>query len=187
MACARCRGRGWSAGTARLGSPAFCGLGASADGMTLVFRDGDAAPVAFRFADRMREDAPAAIAALGSLGLSAELLSGDGEGAVAAVAWQAGIAKWRSGVDPLAKQARIEALRDEGRHPLMVGDGINDAAALAAGACLGEPGRARRTWRRPHPTWCCSGEGLARAAGGDPHRAAGAVDRARQYRLLAGL
>ncbi|MEO3474571.1 heavy metal translocating P-type ATPase [Roseomonas sp. CAU 1739] len=132
-------GQGLEQGAARLGSPSFCGLGASADGMVLALRDGDAAPVMFRFADRMREDAPAAVAALGALGLSAELLSGDGEGAVASVAWQANIAEWRSGVDPVAKQARTMALKDSGRHPLMVGDGINDAAALAAAHVSASP------------------------------------------------
>lgn len=132
-------GRGLEAGAARLGSPAFCRVPAGADGMTLVFRDGEAAPVLFRFADRMREDAPAAVAALKDLGLGAELLSGDGEGAVAAVAWQAGIPEWRAGADPVAKQARIEALAREGRRPLMVGDGINDAAALAAAHVSASP------------------------------------------------
>lgn len=132
-------GQGLAQGAARLGSPSFCGLGASTDGMMLVLRDGDAAPVIFRFADRMRGDAPASVAALAALGLPAELLSGDGEGAVAAIAWQAGITAWRSGADPVAKQARIATLRDEGRHPLMVGDGINDAAALAAAHVSASP------------------------------------------------
>ncbi|MBR0673473.1 heavy metal translocating P-type ATPase [Neoroseomonas soli] len=132
-------GQGLLAGEARLGSPAFCGLGPSADGMTMVFRDGDGAPVAFRFADRMRDDAPAAVAALNGLGLPAELLSGDGEGAVASLARRAGIPAWRSSADPVAKQARIEALKAEGRHPLMVGDGINDAAALAAAHVSASP------------------------------------------------
>lgn len=132
-------GRGLEAGAARLGSPAFCGVPGGADGMMLAFRDGDDAPVLFRFADRMRADAPAAVQALKDLGLGVELLSGDGEGAVAAVAWQAGIAAWRSGADPVAKQARIEALAREGRRPLMVGDGINDAAALAAAHVSASP------------------------------------------------
>jgi Cu2+-exporting ATPase len=132
-------GQGLARGAARLGSPAFCGLGASSDGMTLVFRDGDAEPVVFRFADRMRADAPAAIAELGALGLSCELLSGDGEGAVAGIAWQAGIPAWRSAADPVAKQARIVALKQQGRRPLMVGDGINDAAALAAAHVSASP------------------------------------------------
>ena len=132
-------GRGLEAGAARLGSASFCGLPPATDGMTLVFREGDAEPLLFRFADRMRDDAPAAIAALAGLGLDAELLSGDGEGAVAAVAWQAGIREWRSGVDPAAKQARIVALKAAGRRPLMVGDGINDAAALAAAHVSASP------------------------------------------------
>lgn len=132
-------GQGLEAGAARLGSLAFLGLPASSDGMTLAFREGDAAPVLFRFADRMREDAPEAVAALAALGLKAELLSGDGKGAVAALAWQAGIADWRAGADPLDKQARIAALMAQGRHPLMVGDGINDAAALAAAHVSASP------------------------------------------------
>nr|WP_255568622.1 heavy metal translocating P-type ATPase [Neoroseomonas alba] len=132
-------GQGLDAGTARLGSPAFCGLPPSADGMTLVFREGSGEPVRFRFADRMRDDAPASVAALAGLGLDAELLSGDAEGAVAAIAWQAGIAEWRAGVDPVAKQARIAALKAAGRRPLMVGDGINDAAALAAAHVSASP------------------------------------------------
>lgn len=132
-------GQGLEAGTARLGSPAFCGLAPAADGMTMAFREGDAHPVLFRFADRMRDDAPASVAALAELGLDAELLSGDGEGAVAAIAWQAGIETWRAGVDPAGKQARIAALKAAGRRPLMVGDGINDAAALAAAHVSASP------------------------------------------------
>lgn len=132
-------GQGLLAGDARLGSPAFAGLAPSSDGMTLAFREGDGAPVLFRFADRMREDAPEAVAALRGLGLPAELLSGDGEGAVAALAWQAGIAEWRSSADPVAKQARIAALIAAGHRPLMVGDGINDAAALAAAHVSASP------------------------------------------------
>jgi Cu2+-exporting ATPase len=132
-------GQGLEAGAARLGSPGFCGLGASSDGMRLAFREGGAAPVVFRFADRMREDAPAAVAALRALGLEPELLSGDGEGAVAAVAWQAGIGEWRAGADPAAKAARIQELKAHGRQPLMVGDGINDAAALAGAHVSASP------------------------------------------------
>ncbi len=132
-------GQGLFQGAARLGSPSFCGLGAAMDGMMLVLRDGDAAPVAFRFADRMREDAAASIASLRELGLTTEVLSGDGEGAVAAAARQAGIDTWESGANPITKQARIAELRDAGRHPLMVGDGINDAAALAAAHVSASP------------------------------------------------
>jgi Cu2+-exporting ATPase len=119
-------------GVAVLGSAGFLGLPADGAGLTLWFRPGLAArPVAFRFADRLRDEAPASVAALARLGLAPELLSGDAVPAVAAVAAQAGIPAWQAGVDPAGKARRIEALRAAGRHPLMVGDGINDAAALA--------------------------------------------------------
>ena len=126
-------GQGLQTGLVRLGSPAFCNVAGVTDGMMLVYRAApDAASVIFRFADRLREDAPDAIAALKQLGLSVELLSGDGPGAVATAAMQVGITEWQAEADPRAKAAHIEDLKAQGRHPLMVGDGINDAAALAA-------------------------------------------------------
>jgi Cu2+-exporting ATPase len=127
-------GAGVRRGLARLGSAAFCCVppGPADAGMALWYRPApDAPPAAFRFADRLRAEAPAAVAALHRLGLSVELLSGDGAGAVAAAARAAGIADWRAGASPADKAARIEALRASGRLPLMVGDGLNDAGALA--------------------------------------------------------
>ena len=126
-------GRGlMQAGVALLGSAGFLGLPADGAGLTLWFRaEPDATPVAFRFADRLRDEAEASVAALAALGLRPELLSGDAAPAVAAVAAQVGIADWRAGVDPAGKAAHVEALRAAGHRPLMVGDGINDAAALA--------------------------------------------------------
>ncbi|WP_198378871.1 HAD-IC family P-type ATPase, partial [Neoroseomonas rubea] len=97
-------GQGLARGTARLGSPAFCGVLGTSDGMTLAFREGDGAPVLFRFADRLRGDATASVAAMRDLGLGVELLSGDGPGAVAVVARDAGIGTARVGADPAAKQ-----------------------------------------------------------------------------------
>jgi Cu2+-exporting ATPase len=133
-------GQGLQAGTARLGSPAFCDVAGFSDGMVLVYRAGaDAAPVMFRFADRLRADAPQAVADLKALGLPVELLSGDGPGAVAAAAKAAGIAVWQAEADPRAKAAHIESLKQAGRKPLMVGDGINDAAALAAAHVAASP------------------------------------------------
>jgi P-type Cu2+ transporter len=127
-------GRGLQRGSERLGSAAFCDTGgadAAAEGMTLHYRAGGAPPVAFRFADRLRADAPVTVAALHRLGLTSGLLSGDRAQAVAAVAREAGVGPWTAVATPEAKAARIEALRAEGRRPLMVGDGVNDAAALA--------------------------------------------------------
>ena len=124
-------GQGLRLGCTRLGSAAFCGVAGSNPGLTLWLAEPGAAPVAFRFADKLRADAAAAVAGLRALGLEVELLSGDAAPAVAAVAREAGITAWRAGVSPAEKAARIEALRAAGRRPLMLGDGINDAAALA--------------------------------------------------------
>jgi Cu2+-exporting ATPase len=133
-------GRGLEAGTARLGSPMFCDVAGISDGMVLVFRaSADAAPVIFRFADRLRADAPQAVADLKALGLPVELLSGDGPGAVGTAAMAAGIETWQAEADPRAKAAYIGSLKAAGRKPLMVGDGINDAAALAAAHVAASP------------------------------------------------
>ena len=70
------------------------------------------------------------------------MLSGDREPAVQQVAGQLGIADWAVEQDPRAKQARIAELTAEGRSVLMVGDGLNDAPALAAAAVSASPATA---------------------------------------------
>lgn len=119
-------------GEERLGSPAWAGAG-DGDAATLWYRNGSAAPVPFQFEDALRPDAAAVVAELRQAGYRIELLSGDRESAVAAAAQTAGIDTWRAGVRPDGKIARLDALRAEGRKVLMVGDGLNDAPALAAG------------------------------------------------------
>ena len=89
--------------------------------------------------DRLRADAPQAVVDLKALGLPVELLSGDGPGAVASAATASGIETWQAGADPHAKATYIESLKAAGRKPLMVGDGINDAAALAAAHVAASP------------------------------------------------
>jgi len=71
-----------------------------------------------------------------------ELLSGDRAEVTAKVAGQLGIAHWRAGVDPTAKTAHLQALGREGRRVLMVGDGLNDAPALAAAHVSASPSTA---------------------------------------------
>jgi Cu2+-exporting ATPase len=125
-------GRGLMLGETRLGSAAFCALDLPVDsGMSLHFVAPGRAPVTFHFADRLRADVGLAVAQLRTLGLEAELLSGDGPGAVEAAAAAAGIGPWQGRATPEDKAARIQALVEGGRRPLMVGDGINDAAALS--------------------------------------------------------
>ncbi|HEY5598170.1 MAG TPA: heavy metal translocating P-type ATPase [Kiloniellales bacterium] len=120
----------------RLGSRAWCGLGEATqdDGrLEFAFRQGAGQPVLFRFQDRLRPDAVATIAALKSRGIAVELLSGDRQSAVRRVAEATGIDRAIAGATPQAKLAHVETLGRAGRKVLMVGDGINDAPALAAG------------------------------------------------------
>ena len=90
--------------------------------------------------DSLRPDAAEAIAALRQSGLRVLMLTGDSAAASAPIANQAGIAEVEAGLDPAGKLARIRALQQEGLRVAMVGDGINDAAALAqadAGISMG--------------------------------------------------
>ncbi|NLH80454.1 MAG: heavy metal translocating P-type ATPase [Phyllobacteriaceae bacterium] len=125
----------------RLGSPEFCGVAADEvarfaarfPGASLVaHRDGDGDVVVCALRQGRREDAGAVIAALRAGGWAVEILSGDREAAVAAIAADLGVERWSAGVRPADKIARIEALKADGRKVLMVGDGLNDAPALAA-------------------------------------------------------
>lgn len=82
-------------------------------------------------ADTLRPEAPAVIARLRELGLRIWLLSGDQQRTVAAIAAQLGITDYLAEVLPGDKAAQIAALQRQGRVVAMVGDGINDAPALA--------------------------------------------------------
>ncbi len=124
-------GSGLRAGEARLGSAGFTRAPALPDGMALWFTAPGEAPTRFRFADALREDAAPAIAALRRQGLGLEILSGDAPASVSAVADGLGITNWRGAATPEAKAARVGLLMAQGRHPLVIGDGCNDALALA--------------------------------------------------------
>ena len=90
--------------------------------------------------DALRPDASGAIAALRRDGLRVLMLTGDSSAAAAPIAYQAGISEIEAGLDPAGKLARIRALQASGLRVAMVGDGINDAAALAqadAGIAMG--------------------------------------------------
>ena len=94
--------------------------------------EGQRALGAIGLLDRPREDAREAIARLGVLDIATILISGDHAGAVRMAARTAGIDRFESGSSPEDKVARVRAARDGGARVLAVGDGVNDAAALAA-------------------------------------------------------
>ena len=130
-------GRGLSlqtgAGEVRLGSRAWCGIAESDDDgpeLWLARPGGD--PIRFGFSEQLRGDAETVVAALQVRWLAVELLSGDRPATVAAIAERLDIARWRAAQSPADKCARLAELADAGRRVLMVGDGLNDAPALAA-------------------------------------------------------
>jgi soluble P-type ATPase len=80
----------------------------------------------------LRPEAGPAVADLRSMGLSTAILSGDSAPAVRTVADELGIDDARAGLSPGGKVDALADMRDRARHVVMVGDGVNDAPALAA-------------------------------------------------------
>jgi len=106
---------------------------AEAKGTTVVFAGrGEVAQVAFVVSDRVKATTAQAIAGLHRSGMRTVLLTGDNATTARAVADEVGIDEVIAEVLPDEKAAVIERLRSDGRRVAMVGDGINDAPALAA-------------------------------------------------------
>ncbi|MFG3202700.1 heavy metal translocating P-type ATPase [Streptomyces sp. NPDC048192] len=109
----------------------------------LVVLDGAPAGV-LGLADRLREDAAGTVSALGELtGTAPVLVTGDNARAAAQLAAEAGITDVRAGLLPQDKVAAVRELERAGRKVLVVGDGVNDAPALAAahtGVAMGRAG-----------------------------------------------
>ena len=120
----------WQGQTVRLGRADWCG--ADPLDVTATYLSAGGATYAFTFADRLRPGADVAIAALKAQGKDIRLISGDTPGAVAQIADRLGIANWTAGALPAEKAALVADLTAQGRRVLMVGDGLNDTAALAA-------------------------------------------------------
>jgi Cu2+-exporting ATPase len=124
---------GTGVGERRLGSQEWVtGSDADAGVASLWYSDGDGGIFSLHFEDEVRSDARDVVRTLGQAGYRVCLLSGDREDAVARAAEAAGVEQWWAGIRPDGKIARIEALKAGGRKVLMVGDGLNDAPALAA-------------------------------------------------------
>jgi len=96
----------------------------------------------FIFEDTLRDDAKATVSELKDRGLAVECISGDNDAAVAGTVKQLGIDQYQAAVLPADKVDRINALSDAGQHVLMLGDGLNDAPALASAYVSMAPGAA---------------------------------------------
>jgi Cu2+-exporting ATPase len=128
---------------ARLGRASFVGVdGAAANETELWFGfDGDT-KIRFVFEDAIRADAAEVVADLRRRGLTVEILSGDVAASVSRVARAIGLDAWAAGLSPQDKAGAVERRAAEGRTVLMVGDGLNDAAALANAHAAMAPGTA---------------------------------------------
>jgi Cu2+-exporting ATPase len=113
----------------RLGRAGFAVPG---DDDALWLADDDGALARLPVEESVRIEATAAIAALRSLGLRPVIASGDGESRVRAVAVQLGIGDWHARQSPGDKRDLVHAWQARGDTVLAVGDGGNDAPALAA-------------------------------------------------------
>ncbi|MCL6548782.1 MAG: HAD-IC family P-type ATPase, partial [Alicyclobacillus sp.] len=99
--------------------------------VVLVAQD-DRLQGAIAISDTLKPDAPGTVKQLQKMGIEVWMITGDEARTAQAIAEQAGIKNVMAGVLPADKAAAVEALRKEGRVVAMVGDGINDAPALAA-------------------------------------------------------
>ncbi|WP_319411385.1 heavy metal translocating P-type ATPase [uncultured Cohaesibacter sp.] len=124
----------------RLGSVTFCDAQEEADAVhqahplasLIAFKRGEGKPVVFALEQQLRSDAKEVVESLKARGLELMILSGDQPRAVEAISAQLGIERCHAGISPTDKIALIEAEKAKGKRVMMVGDGLNDAPALAS-------------------------------------------------------
>ena len=104
----------------------------TSDAKTVIwFADEKQALCLVAIADRIKETSEVAIRELQQRGIEVYMLTGDNESTARAIAGKMGIRHFRAGVLPQDKAAFVRELQRTGKHVAMVGDGINDSAALA--------------------------------------------------------
>lgn len=103
-----------------------------ADGAIIlhVLRDG-AVVGGIKLADEVRSESADAVRRLHDLGVQVVMITGDAEAVARSVAEEIGVDRYFAGVRPEDKSAKVQQLQGEGRKVAMVGDGVNDAPALA--------------------------------------------------------
>lgn len=121
----------WNGQRLRLGRATWLGADSLAQTATYL-QIGTAPVIAFTFVDHLRDGAEQAVKALVAQGKDVVLLSGDAPAAVADIAARVGIDAWEAECLPMGKAQRVKDLSRSGHKVLMVGDGLNDTAALAA-------------------------------------------------------
>jgi Cu2+-exporting ATPase len=128
---------------ARLGKASWVGVHAPESDLTEVwYAREDATPMRLTFDDALRSDAVDVVSKLRRHGLNVLMLSGDQNAPARRVAASLGEIAFESGLLPTEKIARIEALERAGKRVAMIGDGLNDAPALAAAHASLAPGAA---------------------------------------------
>jgi P-type Cu2+ transporter len=115
----------------RLGRANWVGAQEAAQTATHLLREGQQ-PVTFRFKDTIRPGVPDLIPALQNLGFGVHLITGDSAPAAQSIAERLGIDTVAANATPQQKLDIIDGLAADGKRVLMVGDGLNDTAALTA-------------------------------------------------------
>ena len=116
----------WQGQTIRLGRGDWVGATSSP-----AIRIGDSPAIPLKFSEILRDGAAVAVKRLQERGIPVYIFSGDTEGAVAGLARKLGVTQAHARMQPDDKLNEIKAMSDTGAKVLMVGDGLNDTAALA--------------------------------------------------------
>ncbi|KKJ75932.1 ATPase P [Kiloniella litopenaei] len=131
----------------RIGNRSWCGITDNDDMMNdtvseLWLTDSSGKEVRFTFEDQLKDDAHSAVGYAQKTLKSVEILSGDRKRAVKQAAEQLSISKWTAEANPKDKILYLDGLSDNSHKVLMVGDGLNDAPALARAFVSASPATA---------------------------------------------